>query len=116
MTRTAENEKASAAFCVRKDSSREIRFRCDRIEPGRHFTQDGKKVFRCHFPRPEIPDEIKQVRRDLLDLVRDFGPWEVTAEDFLSILRKMPARLYSWSVVNCAAFCRNGFVKTVISK
>ena len=33
--------------------------------------------------------------RDLLDLVRDFGPWEASAEDFLSILRKMPARLYS---------------------
>lgn len=33
--------------------------------------------------------------RDLLDLVRDFGPWEASAEGFLSILRKMPARLYS---------------------
>jgi sulfite reductase (NADPH) flavoprotein alpha-component len=33
--------------------------------------------------------------RDLLDLVRDFGPWNVTAQEFISILRKMPARLYS---------------------
>ncbi|MBD8070528.1 assimilatory sulfite reductase (NADPH) flavoprotein subunit [Bacillus sp. PS06] len=33
--------------------------------------------------------------RDLLDLVRDFGPWNVSAEEFVAILRKMPARLYS---------------------
>ncbi|KAA9028397.1 assimilatory sulfite reductase (NADPH) flavoprotein subunit [Niallia endozanthoxylica] len=33
--------------------------------------------------------------RDLLDLVRDFGPWNVSAQDFVSILRKLPARLYS---------------------
>ncbi|AIE59889.1 assimilatory sulfite reductase (NADPH) flavoprotein subunit [Bacillus methanolicus] len=33
--------------------------------------------------------------RDLLDLVRDFGPWSVSAQEFISILRKMPARLYS---------------------
>lgn len=33
--------------------------------------------------------------RDLLDLVRDFGPWGGTAQEFVSILRKMPARLYS---------------------
>ncbi|TYR81890.1 assimilatory sulfite reductase (NADPH) flavoprotein subunit [Priestia megaterium] len=33
--------------------------------------------------------------RDLLDLVRDFGPWSASAQEFVSILRKMPARLYS---------------------
>lgn len=33
--------------------------------------------------------------RDLLDLVRDFGPWGNSAQDFVSILRKIPARLYS---------------------
>lgn len=33
--------------------------------------------------------------RDLLDLVRDFGPWGGSAQEFVSILRKMPARLYS---------------------
>lgn len=33
--------------------------------------------------------------RDILDLLRDFKPWSFTAQDFLSILRKMPARLYS---------------------
>ena len=33
--------------------------------------------------------------RDLLDLARDFAPWEVLADEFIGILRKMPARLYS---------------------
>ncbi|MBB6443904.1 assimilatory sulfite reductase (NADPH) flavoprotein subunit [Bacillus benzoevorans] len=35
--------------------------------------------------------------RDLLDLVRNYGPWDVTAQQFVSILRKIPARLYSIS-------------------
>ncbi|MCA0758523.1 assimilatory sulfite reductase (NADPH) flavoprotein subunit [Paenibacillus sp. N4] len=33
--------------------------------------------------------------RDLLDLVQDFAPWQASARDFVSILRKLPARLYS---------------------
>ncbi|REJ06375.1 assimilatory sulfite reductase (NADPH) flavoprotein subunit [Halobacillus trueperi] len=33
--------------------------------------------------------------RDLLDVVRDYGPWEAGAEEFVSALRKIPARLYS---------------------
>ena len=33
--------------------------------------------------------------RDLLDLVRDYGPFSVSAQEFVSILRKMSARLYS---------------------
>ena len=33
--------------------------------------------------------------RDLLDLVQDFSPWKGSARDFVSILRKMPPRLYS---------------------
>jgi sulfite reductase (NADPH) flavoprotein alpha-component len=33
--------------------------------------------------------------RDLLDLVRDFGAWGNSAQEFVSILRKIPARLYS---------------------
>ncbi|QQK77663.1 assimilatory sulfite reductase (NADPH) flavoprotein subunit [Salicibibacter cibarius] len=33
--------------------------------------------------------------RDLLDLAQDFGPWEIDAEAFIKILRKIPARLYS---------------------
>lgn len=35
--------------------------------------------------------------RDLLDIVRDFGPWGDSAQEFVSILRKIPARLYSIS-------------------
>jgi sulfite reductase (NADPH) flavoprotein alpha-component len=33
--------------------------------------------------------------RDLLDLFRDFGPWEADEEQVLSVLRKIPVRLYS---------------------
>ncbi len=33
--------------------------------------------------------------RDLLDFVRDFGPFSASAQEFVSILRKMPPRLYS---------------------
>ncbi|XJZ27552.1 assimilatory sulfite reductase (NADPH) flavoprotein subunit [Bacillota bacterium Lsc_1132] len=33
--------------------------------------------------------------RDLLDLVRDYGAWGESAQEFVSILRKIPPRLYS---------------------
>lgn len=33
--------------------------------------------------------------RDLLDMLRDFGPWKATAQEIVSLLRKMPPRLYS---------------------
>jgi sulfite reductase (NADPH) flavoprotein alpha-component len=33
--------------------------------------------------------------RDLLDLLREFGPWEASAQEIVSLLRKMPPRLYS---------------------
>lgn len=33
--------------------------------------------------------------RDLLDLIEDFSPWEISARSFVPILRKLPARLYS---------------------
>ena len=33
--------------------------------------------------------------RDLLDLVQDFGPFSFSAQEFVDILRKIPARLYS---------------------
>jgi sulfite reductase (NADPH) flavoprotein alpha-component len=35
--------------------------------------------------------------RDLLDLIRDYTPWIGSAQEFVSILRKMPSRLYSIS-------------------
>ncbi|WP_409292995.1 assimilatory sulfite reductase (NADPH) flavoprotein subunit [Peribacillus sp. SCS-37] len=42
-------------------------------------------------------DEIRSYieGRDLLDLLREHGPWEVSPQEFVDILRKMPARLYS---------------------
>jgi len=33
--------------------------------------------------------------RDLLDLAQDFAPWQATAGEFVSLLRKLPARQYS---------------------
>ncbi|WP_134699292.1 sulfite reductase subunit alpha [Ammoniphilus sp. YIM 78166] len=33
--------------------------------------------------------------RDLLDMLRDFGPWNASAQDIVSSLRKMTPRLYS---------------------
>ncbi|MGZ4160259.1 MAG: sulfite reductase subunit alpha [Neobacillus sp.] len=33
--------------------------------------------------------------RDLLDLLSDFGPWKASAQEIVSLLRKMPPRLYS---------------------
>ncbi len=33
--------------------------------------------------------------RDLLDMLRDFGPWKATAQEIVSLLRKMTPRLYS---------------------
>ncbi len=48
---------------------------------------------------PEKINELKSYidGRDLIDLLRDFGPWNVSAQDFVAILRKMPSRLYSIS-------------------
>ena len=45
----------------------------------------------------ENADQLKEYMygRDLLDLLRDFGPWNGTAQDIVGLLRKMPARLYS---------------------
>ncbi|PEJ58990.1 sulfite reductase subunit alpha [Bacillus sp. AFS002410] len=40
--------------------------------------------------------------RDLLDMLRDFGPWKATAQEIVSILRKMTPRLYSIASSNAA--------------
>jgi sulfite reductase (NADPH) flavoprotein alpha-component len=47
----------------------------------------------------ENADELKEYcyGRDLLDLLRDFGPWKASVQDIVSLLRKMTARLYSIS-------------------
>ena len=45
----------------------------------------------------ENKDQLKNYLhgRDLFDLISDFGPWNASVQEFVSILRKMPARLYS---------------------
>jgi sulfite reductase (NADPH) flavoprotein alpha-component len=45
----------------------------------------------------ENADQLKDYTygRDLLDMLRDFGPWKATAQDVVSLLRKMTPRLYS---------------------
>ncbi|MBT2616059.1 MULTISPECIES: assimilatory sulfite reductase (NADPH) flavoprotein subunit [unclassified Bacillus (in: firmicutes)] len=47
--------------------------------------------------KPGNEERLKEYRegRDLLDFIRDFGSWGESAQEFVSILRKMPARLYS---------------------
>lgn len=46
---------------------------------------------------PENKEKLKEYAagRDLLDLIRDFGPWNASVQEFVSILRKLPPRLYS---------------------
>lgn len=45
----------------------------------------------------ENADQLKEYTygRDLLDMFRDFGPWKATAQEVVSLLRKMTPRLYS---------------------
>lgn len=45
----------------------------------------------------ENADQLKEYvyGRDLLDMLRDFGPWNAKAQDIVSLLRKMTPRLYS---------------------
>ncbi|MEH7391354.1 sulfite reductase subunit alpha [Bacillus sp. JJ1503] len=45
----------------------------------------------------ENADQLKEYcyGRDLLDMLRDFGPWKASAQEIVSILRKMTPRLYS---------------------
>nr|WP_066305978.1 sulfite reductase subunit alpha [Bacillus sp. FJAT-29814] len=45
----------------------------------------------------ENADQLKEYcyGRDLLDMLRDFGPWKASAQEIVSMLRKMTPRLYS---------------------
>lgn len=45
----------------------------------------------------EDGDRLKEYvqGRDLLDLLQDFGPWDASPQQFVSTLRKLPARQYS---------------------
>src|SRR5690606_24395139 len=51
-------------------------------------------------PLHDLLNNEKQLKQyiqhhDLLDLVRDFSIKEISPQDFIPLLRKMPARLYS---------------------
>ncbi|MEW9701818.1 sulfite reductase subunit alpha [Paenibacillus sp. SI8] len=45
----------------------------------------------------EQADQLKEYTngRDLLDMLRDFGPWKASAGEMVALLRKMTPRLYS---------------------
>ncbi|WML45883.1 sulfite reductase subunit alpha [Neobacillus sp. PS3-40] len=45
----------------------------------------------------ENADQLKEYTygRDLLDMLRDFGPWNASAQEMVSLLRKLTPRLYS---------------------
>lgn len=45
----------------------------------------------------ENADQLKEYTngRDLLDMLRDFGPWKASAGEMVALLRKMTPRLYS---------------------
>ncbi|KAA0965934.1 assimilatory sulfite reductase (NADPH) flavoprotein subunit [Sporosarcina sp. ANT_H38] len=59
-----------------------------------HFTANNELKA---LLEPEREQECRDYLygRDLLDLVRDFAPWEAPLSEFIAILRKIPARLYS---------------------
>ncbi|TDL31027.1 assimilatory sulfite reductase (NADPH) flavoprotein subunit [Jeotgalibacillus sp. S-D1] len=46
---------------------------------------------------PENKEELQTYLygRDLIDLIEDYGPLKVSASEFITVLRKIPARLYS---------------------
>lgn len=64
------------------------------LEKAAAFSESGKLA---ELVRPENKEELRAYTkgRDLLDLLQDFGPWKLSAADLVSILRKLPPRLYS---------------------
>lgn len=71
------------------------------LEKAVPFSQNGKLA---ELVKPENKEELKAYTygRDLLDLLQDFGPWKLSASDLVSILRKIPPRLYSIASSNKA--------------
>jgi len=71
------------------------------LEKAAAFTDNGQLA---ELLAPEKKAELKAYTngRDLLDLLQDFGPWKLTAAGLVSILRKMPPRLYSIASSNKA--------------
>lgn len=58
------------------------------------FSPDGR-LQELLQPEQELALKDYVKGRDLLDLVQDFGPWQATPEQWVPLLRKLPARLYS---------------------
>ncbi|MFF2481412.1 assimilatory sulfite reductase (NADPH) flavoprotein subunit [Paenibacillus sp. NPDC058071] len=64
------------------------------LEKAVAFSVNGKLA---ELVKPEQKEELKAYAngRDLLDLLRDYGPWSLTEGDIPALLRKLPPRLYS---------------------
>ncbi|REK71661.1 assimilatory sulfite reductase (NADPH) flavoprotein subunit [Paenibacillus paeoniae] len=71
------------------------------LEKAAAYTDNGQLA---ELIAPEKKTELKAYTngRDLLDLLQDFGPWKLTAVNLVSILRKLPPRLYSIASSNKA--------------
>jgi sulfite reductase (NADPH) flavoprotein alpha-component len=64
------------------------------IEQLANFTSDQRlHELLAQERAAELKEYLKG--RDLIDLVTDFSPWNATAQQFISQLRKLPPRLYS---------------------
>ncbi|WP_028596426.1 assimilatory sulfite reductase (NADPH) flavoprotein subunit [Paenibacillus assamensis] len=64
------------------------------LEKAAAFSENGKLA---DLLKPEHKEELKAYAngRDLLDLLRDYGPWTFAVGDIAGLLRKLPPRLYS---------------------
>ncbi|MBH5319907.1 assimilatory sulfite reductase (NADPH) flavoprotein subunit [Paenibacillus sp. GSMTC-2017] len=71
------------------------------LEKALPFSENGKLA---ELLSPEKKDEVRAYTngRDLLDLLQDFAPWKLSAVQLISILRKLPPRLYSIASSNRA--------------
>lgn len=64
------------------------------IEKAAELTEN-EEIHKFFTPRKEGQLKAYIEGRDLLDLLHDFGPWNGSVQEIVSILRKMPPRLYS---------------------
>lgn len=64
------------------------------LQNAANFTNNEKLA---SLVKPENAEQLKEYTdgRDLLDMLRDFGPWNASAQEIISLLRKIPPRLYS---------------------
>lgn len=64
------------------------------MEQAAGFTSDARLQ---ELLQPGHEEELRAYinGRDVLDLVTDFSPWNVSVHEFITMLRKLPGRLYS---------------------